>query len=132
MTSEEKGKREVESALRHALRREDPTAGFAERVLAKIPAQELQLRWWRRWMISGNTHALRYATAMVLVVAVVLGALGYKRHERERREGEAARQQVLLALRIASSKLQYAQAKVIRAGEGPMTVQHGKQGTEER
>jgi len=107
----------LEERLREALRREEAPAGFAERVLAKARALELSEPWWRRWMRVLPVGAMRYATAVVLILVVVLGTLGYRRREQEKREGEFARQQLLLALRIASKKLQYAQAKVSRTGE---------------
>ena len=121
----------LEEGLRHALRREEPSPGFAERVLANVRVMKAREPWWRRWTFGVKVHALRYATAVVLVLAVVLGTLGYRRHERERREGELAKQQVLLALRIASRKLQYAQAKVSRAG-GQAVAQPANLGSEER
>jgi hypothetical protein len=106
----------LEHELRQALRREEAPAGFAERVLAKAQAQATPESWWQRWVRGLQAGALRYATVAVLVVATVVGAVEYKRHEQDRRQGEFARQQLMLALRIASGKLQYAQAKVNRTG----------------
>jgi hypothetical protein len=104
----------LEDELREALRREEAPAAFAERVLAKAHQQASPEAWWPRLIRGLHAGALRYATVAVLVVATIVGAVEYKRHEQERRQGELARQQLMLALRIASGKLQYAQAKVNR------------------
>lgn len=120
----------MDEELRQALRREEAPAGFAERVLAGVrqrQAMEPATPWWRRWM-RVHVVALRYATTLILMMAVAIGAWEYRRYEQERREGEAARQQVLLALRIASRKLQYAHTKVSEAGRQGNTGE----GNEER
>jgi hypothetical protein len=119
---------QFEEELREAMRREDAPAGFAERVLVRAREPQTQGPWWRSWFAGANVHALRYAAAVVLIVAVIAGSLEYRRYEREQREGQAAKQQLMLALRIASRKLQYAQAKVNRAG----AQQDGPAQTEER
>jgi hypothetical protein len=122
----------LDEELRQALRREEAPPGFAERVLAGVRRQEATEPWWRRWTRL-HVVALRYATALVLVVAVVIGTWEYQRYRQERREGEAARQQVLLALRITSRKLQYAQAKVSEAGRQNAVMQgRPVQGNKER
>jgi len=107
----------LEEELRQALRREEAPADFAERVLAQVRAQAAPEPSWPRLMRGLRAGALRYATVAVLVVATIVSAIEYKRHEQERRQGELARQQLMLALRIASGKLQYAQAKVNRTGQ---------------
>jgi uncharacterized membrane protein len=61
---------------------------------------------------------LRWATVAALAAALVTGGLHYRqiqydKAERERAQGEAAKQRLMLALRIASSKLQLAKSKVI-------------------
>lgn len=55
---------------------------------------------------------MRWAAAAALAGALLAGGIQYRRVQRERAEGEAAKQQLMLALRIASSKLQLAKAKV--------------------
>lgn len=106
----------LEDELREALRREEAPAGFAERVLANARVAAVRDAWWRKWISTGNVRALRYATAVVLLIAAVGGTVEYRRYEEEQRQGELAKQQLMLALRIAGRKLQYAQAKVNRAG----------------
>ena len=86
--------------LKRALRRESPPDGFSSRVLQRIERENAPRprRWWR-------------AVAASLTLTAVLGAWGAKTVH-ERREGERARDQVLLALKIAGEKVRYAQQEV--------------------
>lgn len=89
----------LEQDLRDALRRESPPAGFSSRVLQRIERERHPgRRWWR-------------AVAASLTLTAILG--GWAAHTvHERREGERAREQVLLALKIAGEKVRYAQQEV--------------------
>jgi hypothetical protein len=95
----------VENELKSALNRKQPDAGFASRVMAAIDRDETHRRrpvWWR-------------AIAASLTLAALLG--GWAAHEViERRRGEEAREQVLRAMNIASSKVHYAQQQVHEIG----------------
>ena len=86
----------LEKHLRDALARKEPPDGFAAKVGAAAgrPAGT----GWRGWAVQG------LAAALVLVVA---GGLAYRRHE-----GEAAKEQVMQAMRITASKLNRIQARV--------------------
>jgi len=88
----------LENELRQALRRVPAPEGFAERVLARVnePRREPRPVWWR-------------AVAATLLLGAILG--GWGAHEMRRREGERAREQVLLALRIAGTQVARAQAE---------------------
>lgn len=92
-----------EQDLRAGLRRKQAPPDLAAKVLARIEAGQEKHHWWR-------APALARAVAIVLVV-VAVGIWVEQRH-RERVAGEQARHQVELALRIAGSKLQLAEAKV--------------------
>jgi hypothetical protein len=96
-----------EEQLRTALRREEPDANFSTSVLARLAEETDHRAWWRLPLPQ-----LRFAIAMALLVAVL--GLGLYRHEQQRRraEGQAARQQVMIALRIAGAKIHLAQTKV--------------------
>ena len=60
---------------------------------------------------------MRWATAGVVACALLVAGLEY-RHERHlRAEGEAAKQQLVLALRIAGAKLYVAQEKVFQRSD---------------
>lgn len=94
----------LEQDLRHALRRQSPAPGFASRVLQRIEHERApkRNRWWR-------------AVAASVTLTALLG--GWAAHTiHERREGERAREQVLLALKIAGEKVRYAQHEVRTIG----------------
>jgi hypothetical protein len=112
----------IETALRQALRREPAPEGLDARILARV-AERTRAN--SKPLVSGWLEGLfsqpiarsitRWATVAALAVALVTGGLEYLNQQRERREraeGEAAKQQLMLALRIAGSKLQLAKSKV--------------------
>ncbi|MFN8002176.1 MAG: hypothetical protein U0X75_14305 [Acidobacteriota bacterium] len=132
----------MEEELKQALRREDPGPDFADRVLARIAAlpaaaPEAALEtvpqkadWWQKLLLFFQalgqsfgqslslTPQLKLAMAGALACAVLVSAVGiqrYRAHERalaEAAEGQKAKEQVMLAMRIASAKLNVAQKKV--------------------
>lgn len=94
----------LDSDLKHALRRESPAAGFAGRVLARIEQAEQPRRrpvWWR-------------AAAASVTLAILLG--GYGTHRAYERKGERAKEDLLRAMSIASEKVKYAQDEVRAIG----------------
>jgi hypothetical protein len=100
----------LDDALREALRPQDPGPGFTARVLARAAAAPppKQSWWWAwRWAAAG-------ALASVLFVG---GGLEY-RHEQELRQGRLAKQQLMLALRIAGTKLNLALDRVEQSNNG--------------
>jgi len=105
----------LEQELRNALRRKEPSGEFTATVLARAAQQARRDSSQRRWL---SRPRLRWALAAVVCLVVFAGAL-LSRHEQKRRqaEGEAARQQVIVALRIAGAKMQLAQAKVRHLSE---------------
>lgn len=95
---------DIESDLKRALRRESPPEGFSSRVMSRLAAEPRAGRrvpWWR-------------AAAAGLVLTAIAG--GWVAHEERQREGERARDEVLLALRIAGSKVRTAQEHVREIG----------------
>ena len=104
-----------EDDLRAALRRKDPGEHFTERVMARVfqpqargaAGSRLGELWQRLWM----RPALTGAVAAMLIVGGSLGFLHYRNVQRWR-EGEAAKQQVLLALRITNVKLNHVIGRV--------------------
>jgi hypothetical protein len=118
--------------MKHALRREDPPVGFAERVLSLAAKQEILApqpstqkarmsfapRLFSFVNLRGDGVFVRWAAAGVVAAALIAGGLHYRalqekaQQEKERAEGEAAKQRLILALRIAGSKLQFAREKV--------------------
>ncbi|HTS34180.1 MAG TPA: anti-sigma factor [Candidatus Solibacter sp.] len=109
-----------ENELKHALRRREPPEGFAERVLARVEQEGTRkTQKARESLLDFFTRPiLRWATVGAMCAVLVAGGFYYRhgqelRAQRERAQGEAAKQQLMLALRIAGSKLQIAKAKVI-------------------
>src|ERR1051325_7356279 len=87
----------LENDLRQAMRRVPAPEGFAERVMSRVNAPRRQ------------SHPARWrAIAATLLLGAIIGSWGV--HETlERRRGERARDQVLLALRIAGTQVARAQ-----------------------
>ena len=87
----------LEQELKQALDRKEPSPGFAERVRRRTRGDGFRAAPWpQRWLA---------AAAAVLVLA---GAgLSYRQYQ-----GNLAKQQVMLAFRIAGAKVNYIQAQV--------------------
>lgn len=99
----------LERQLKDALKREQPAGDFTARVLARVEGEKDHQPWWRS-LFAGPS--LRWATAVALCVLVVGGIFYQREQARQRAEGEAAKQQVMLALRIAGTKVKLAQDRV--------------------
>lgn len=97
--------------LRDALRRVDPPAGFADRVIRNVQNVRPKPDATKVWSSKPASPFARWAIAAALVAAVSGGAW-YRVEERRRAEGEEARRQVLLSLNIAGSKLRSIEMKV--------------------
>ncbi|HTU33271.1 MAG TPA: hypothetical protein VMF66_05670 [Candidatus Acidoferrum sp.] len=97
----------LEQELKKALRRTDPPAGFAERVLARAAKEEQAklAREKRRFQWFGMS-GLRLGVTCALCLIVAASGMIYQ-HERHQ-QGEQAKEQLMLALRITSSKLEIA------------------------
>ena len=105
--------------LRDALRRVDPPAGFADRVLQLAREQPVSPKPAVSPKLPKAAKAdrlVKFAVAATLVMATISGGLWY-RAEEKRKEGEEARRQVLLSLSIAGSKLRSIEMKVNREQE---------------
>lgn len=101
---------DFEQELARALERQEAPAGFSARVLARINAE--------RRVSTVARPTWRLAFAAVLVIASFVGALRFDQaQQQEVARGKAAKQQVLLALRIAGSKMQLAQKQIEQFSE---------------
>ncbi len=98
-----------EDELSKALERKEPPPGFAGRVIAQAEAGARRREWFR-------FPVFRWALAAACCLVLVAGAQIY-RERRERARGEAAKAQLMQAVRIAGGKLHLAQMKVQEAGE---------------
>ena len=99
---------DIEQQLQKALKREQPSPGLAQRVLAEANRKP-------RTEDRGRFSAWRAIAAAVAFTAI-LG--GWTAHTIiEQRAGERARDEVKLALQIAGSKLKHAQTQVQEIGK---------------
>jgi len=130
----EEGMKDLDDELTNALRREEPPAGFADRVLSRVPSWDPALAGLVRLKADptsaelvrlkadptsvGKRPFIQWAAAAALVAAVA-GGFEYVAKQKERAEGEAATARVVLALHIARSKLQLVQTKTNRPHEQP-------------
>lgn len=98
-----------EEKLRDALRCQKPSHDFEPRVAARVSGAERHRSWWSSVV---TWPQLRWATVATLGL-LLFGGIAYQREEQlQRARGEAAKQQVMIALRIAGSKMKLARDKV--------------------
>lgn len=97
----------IDQELRDALRRTAPPAGFADRVMSRIGTEERKRTADRRWL-------LRTAASILIIASLSLAGHGVAEKQKERREGEAAKEQLLLALKITAEKTTIAKSAVSR------------------
>lgn len=104
-----------EQELKKALQPVEPPAGFAERVMARVAASEQSRAArgkWNWWADLFQSRGLRWALTGALCFSLVAGGVFYQHEQRRRAEGEAAKNQLMLALHLTASKLQLAQSEV--------------------
>lgn len=100
-----------EQQLKEALARKEPPQDFVNRVLEKTKEQQPPVRQVVRWWWFRRAWAWRLAPVMA-ALALVSGGVMYREHERTVR-GELAKEKLLIAMRIAGSKLYETQQQVI-------------------
>ena len=91
----------LDESLRHALSRQSPPDGFRDRVMHRIastPRRQPRAGW-------------RVAAAIMLLTSGTIGGITLHQIHRQR-QGEKAREQVMLALHIAGRKVHYAREEV--------------------
>ena len=104
---------QLEDELKSALRRREPAEDFTQRVLQRM-AHPAPRSWWDELVILLRPPRLQWVVASVVILVVPFAALEY-RHERQvRAQGEIAKQQLILAMRIAGAELHRAQQQVQR------------------
>jgi hypothetical protein len=97
----------LDEELRNVMRREDPPDGFAARVTA-LAAQEKPNGWGGIFA----SRVLRWAMVGAVCLILAIAGIKYRMAREEQARGDAAKDQLMLALRIAGRKLQYAQSKI--------------------
>jgi anti-sigma-K factor RskA len=98
-----------EEELKKALARREPGEEFVKRVLAKVETNRTATV--RARLSVWSNPWWRFASAAVLLMVALISGLAYRQHERVAK-GEAAKNQLLLAMRIAGSELHQAQLRV--------------------
>jgi len=98
-----------EEELKQALKRQAPAADFTARVLARCAQEDAKARS-GFWHVFWTAPAWRLS-AVAAALLLVAGGTAYQQHEREVR-GMAAKRQLILAMRIAGTKLQEVQQRV--------------------
>ena len=119
MTQKEVTDRSLEAALRAALEREHPPLGLAQRVEARLAAEGRKQQK-PRWRVIASRLEGRFATAAALVLAITIPLGLHLHHESEVARGEAAKQQVMLALHITGRQLRTIQERTHGIHAGPM------------
>jgi hypothetical protein len=111
--------------LKSALRRQEPPQGFVDRVLARAAEQrsgQIKPAWRDSWLKIFaqplRLPLLRWAALATVSVVLALGGVHYRSVQREHAQGEAAKERLLLALRIAGNKLQLARTRVDQINSG--------------
>ena len=128
-------KQDLEKELQKALRRVEPAPDFADRVLARIaekaPEIKVETPTWRQRLVAFlSLPSMQWAAAGALAcLLVAVGVQRYRAYQHaetarlaleqaaEEAEGQRAKEQVMLALQIASAKLNVAQRKVRESSE---------------
>jgi len=105
----------LEDDLKIALRREEPSADFTGRVLARlsqpVPAEPT---WRERLAVLLRPPRLQWvAVAVIVSVIIPVAGVQYRKELEYRAQGERAKEQLLFAVRMAGSKLHQAQRKVL-------------------
>jgi hypothetical protein len=102
-----------EEELKQALARQEPPGDFTARVLARCAREDANKRrgFWHNLWAAPAWRVSAVAAALVLVV----GGTAFEQHEREverQARGMAAKRQLILAMRIAGTKLQEVRQRV--------------------
>jgi hypothetical protein len=114
--------------LKRALHREEPGPDFTDRVMSRVAGLQKREKprektgRLRRFVESFQPSRLKWTMAGAVAILLLIAGLGvHNRRENERRrlaeiaEGERAKEQVMLAMRITSEKLNIAKKKVHEA-----------------
>jgi hypothetical protein len=106
---------DFEKQLTRALTRQEPANDFTARMMAAAKGAKSRPVAWKRWLSHHRIRVPRLAPALMALLLVGSGAY-FERHQRVER-GEAAKRQLMTAMRIAGEKLYTTEQRVITAGE---------------
>ena len=105
----------LEEELRNSLARKEAPTGFAERVTGRMSARaSREQRGWGKWLSLFQLPKVAWAAVgVVACLTVTIGIVQYRGYQKTRAQGELAKNQLMLALKIAGTKLSFAQRKVL-------------------
>jgi len=108
----------LEDDLRAALQREEPSADFADRVLARLEHPATPRPSWQEGLavLMRPPRLLWVAVCLIVCVMIPFAEVQYRKQRQYLADGERAKQQLLFAVRMAGSKLHQAQKKVLEGG----------------
>ena len=114
---------DLDDRLRSLLVRKPPPSGFSDRVMRRIgPGTASRWKWWHSMFAAAG---LRWAAGAALAcILMTAAALKYRAYRQAQTQGEIARAHAILALRIASAKLNLAlrQVQEVERGRAPGTA----------
>jgi hypothetical protein len=99
---------DLEQQLKQALARKDAPTWLEAHVQEALRKTDRR-PWYARWFVPAP---FRWATAALAATLVIAGVWQHERAVHERAAGEAAKEQLMIALQITSSKLHIIQEKV--------------------
>ena len=104
----------LDELLKTALRRQEAPPSFADRVLARVEQRSAVTPKEERipWLQIFSRPLVRWTAWAAVSASLIAGSIHYRNVRREQDKGKAAKQQLMLALHIAGSKLQLARSKV--------------------
>jgi hypothetical protein len=105
----------LEDEVRSALKRQEPSPDFAQRVLSRLDAPPVEKTRhrpsWRSWLRLPRMY--RFAAGLAACLLLALGVSQYHKY-RVQVQGEAAKERLVLALKIAGGRLNAVQQKVLK------------------
>jgi hypothetical protein len=103
----------LEAMLKEALRRENAPENFSARVLTRVAQNSFTPNAQKEsWLHILSQPLMRWAAFAAISFCLIAGGVRYRHLQHERAQGEAAKHQLMLALRIAGTKLHLAKSKV--------------------
>lgn len=114
---------EFERELRQALERRPAPPGLKRKLMARRREAAARATWFARLFDAGRARIWAQATIALLLLALAGGGVRWEQQkQQEQRRGEAAREQVMTALRITGHALNEVQSRLAehdrKTGEG--------------
>lgn len=97
----------LENELRKALKRKEPPPGFSGRVLACAAGTRR-----KAWAGSFKRRSLGWGLAALLCIMIFAAGIEYRKTQEEMAGANAAKEQLMLALRIAGDQMQFVRSKI--------------------